>query len=166
MATSGIRIRVALTRDRRSGRPWNGRVLLRSHMRPDSRHMVSLCSSSGKVLSTISPSTYYRSRSSTLVRRYSSIETAVFVLIFIFYAYKLKRPDLVSPDRALNDYYSAPNGLRDLSSPRPAHDRFHLIFQTEFHLLETMLLHLLLHRQMWKSLQFVQLPGVIGVFGS
>ena len=77
-----------------------------------------------------------------------------------------KHPDLVSPDRASNDDYSAPNGLRDLSSPRAAHDRFHLIFQTEFHLLETMLLHLLLHRQMWKSLQFVQLPGVIGVFGS
>jgi len=59
--------------------------------------------------------------------------------------HKLKRPDLDSPDRAPNNYYSAPNGLRDLSSPRAAHDRFHLIFQTEFHLLETMLLHLLLH---------------------
>src|ERR1700730_15007319 len=52
-------------------------------MRPDSRHMVSLCSSSGKLLSTISPSTYSRSRSSKLVRRYSSIEIAVFVLISI-----------------------------------------------------------------------------------
>src|SRR5260370_25082868 len=39
-------------------------------------------------------------------------------------------------------YCSAPNGLCDLSMPGTARDPFHLIFETVFQLLETMLRHL------------------------
>ena len=46
--------------------------------------------------------------------------------------------------------------LSDLLGPVLTHDRFHLIFQTKFHFLQTRFLQLLLMSQMGKRLQSVQ----------
>src|SRR5437867_12574147 len=78
---------------------------------------------------------------------------------------KIKRPDLVRQTGPPDDYSSAPDGLSDLARARTAHDRFHLIFETKFHLLETMLLHLFIRGQVRKRLQLIQFPGMFGVLG-
>ena len=50
--------------------------------------------------------------------------------------------------------------LSDLLRPVLAHDRFHLIFQTEFQLLQPRLLQLfLISRQVGKRFQVIQLAG-------
>ena len=53
--------------------------------------------------------------------------------------------------------------LSDLGRPVVAHDRFHLIFQTEFQFLQPRLLQLLLLGQVGKRFQFVQLVGELRV---
>src|SRR5579871_2754548 len=76
---------------------------------------------------------------------------------------KMKNPAPVK-GRALGlPRYSAHLTLSDLGRPRVAHDRFHLILNTEFQFLESRFLQLFLVGQMGKCFQFVQFMGELRV---
>src|SRR5689334_3926015 len=71
---------------------------------------------------------------------------------------KLKKPGQPKPTGPKSDPEKCAHPMSsDPLSPILAHDRFHLIFQVEFQLLHSRLLHLLFVRQVGKRAQAVQL---------